>query len=253
MIYLRFVFWYNLVMSKLKNTDPERDRPARSVAEAVEIQNADAIDPDIELAMTKTVGDIDRVVFSALMGFRRYRILRAPQEKLDEWKRGADEIANAIAAKDFVKLKSLMTKDDRLMHDTDKVERLICEETLDDTDIKLLAVGLFILREKSPWRAGKSGLKVLKGGKVRMESAFEPEGWANCYDIAAIVRELASMYGIKGQLHVEVLPHAYFETEDGKVSDPMYGWKRGGLFQNKEMFEAFKKEMGLLRKIGLKK
>jgi hypothetical protein len=63
------------------------------------------------------------------------------------------------------------------MGDADTVKKLISSEALDDTDIKLLAIGLFILREKSPWHARKAGLKVLKGGKIRMESAFEPEGW----------------------------------------------------------------------------
>lgn len=238
------------MMPETKDTNREKALP---VPEGAEVQNAHATDPDVELAMIKTVSAIDDVVFSAIKGVRRYQIIRAPQEKLDEWKRGADEIASAIAAKDLAQVRGLMKKDERLMGDAETVERLISEEILDDTDIKLLAIGLFILREKSPWHGRKSGLKVLKGGKVRMESAFEPEGWANCYDIAAIVRELANMYGIEGELHGKGLSHAHFETEDGKISDPMYGWRRGGLFQNKERFENFKKEMGLLRRMGIKK
>lgn len=237
-------------MSETKHTTGEE---ARSAPKSAEIQDVQVIDPDVELAMTNTVGAVDDVVFSALKGVRKYQIMRAPQEKLDEWKLGVDEIVRAIAAKDLAKVINLMKKGEYLMGDADTVERLISEETLDDTDIKLLAIGLFILREKSPWNARKSGLKVLKGGKVKMESAFEPEGWANCYDVAAIVRELASMYGIEGELHGKGFSHAHFETEDGKVSDPMYGWKRGGLFQKKERFEAFKKDMGLLRRMGIKK
>ena len=238
------------MMSEIKDTTGEKALPA---PERVEVQNAHATDPDVELAMTETISGVDDVVYSALKGIRRYQIVRAPKEKLEEWKRGVDEIASAIAAKNLVQVKSLMKKDERLMGDADTVEKLISEETIDDTDIKLLAIGLYILREKSPWHARKSGLKVFKGGKVRMESAFEPEGWANCYDIAAIVREMASMYGIEGKLHGKGLSHAHFETEDGKVSDPMYGWRRGGLFQNKERFETFKKEMGLFRRMGIKK
>lgn len=238
------------MMPETKDTTHEKALPA---PEGAEVGNAHATDPDVELTMTKTVSAVDDVVFSAIKGVRRYQIIRAPQEKLDEWKRGVDQIASAIAAKNLAQVRGLMKKDERLMGDADTVERLISEEILDDTDIKLLAIGLFILREKSPWHGRKSGLKVLKGGKVRMESAFEPEGWANCYDIAAIVRELANMYGIEGELHGKGLSHAHFETEDGKVSDPMYGWRRGGLFQNKERFEAFKKEMGLLRRMGIKK
>lgn len=238
------------MMPETKDTNREK---ALHTPEAAEVANAHASDPDVEMAMTKTVSAVDDVVFSAIKGVRRYQIIRAPQEKLDEWNRGVDEIASAIADKNLAQVRGLMKKDERLMGDADTIERLISEEILDDADIKLLAIGLFILREKSPWDARKSGLKVLKGGKVRMEGAFEPEGWANCYDIAAIVRELANMYGIEGELHGKGLSHAHFETEDGKVSDPMYGWRRGGLFQNKERFEAFKKEMGLLRRMGIKK
>lgn len=243
-------FWYNLQMPSNKNAEPYEKL---SVPESGEIQNPGAIDQDIELTMTNTISEVDDVVFSALKGVRRYQILRAPQEKLDEWKREVDKIASAIATKKLAQVRDLMKKGERLMGDADTVEKLISDENLDDTDIKLLAIGLFILREKSTWHARKSGLKVLKGGKVRMESAFEPEGWPNCYDIAAIVRELASMYGIEGELHGKGLSHAHFETEDGKVADPMYGWRRGGLFQNKEKFESFKKEMGLFRRMGIKK
>lgn len=237
-------------MSETKTTDHEKALPA---PEDAEVQNAHATSPDVELAMTKTVSAVDDVVYSAIKGVRRYQIVRAPQEMLEEWKRGVDEIASAIAAKTLQRVRELMKKDERLTGDADRVERLISEELLDDTDVKLLAIGLFVLHEKSPWHPRKSGLKVLKGGRQRMESAFEPEGWANCYDIAAIVRELAKMYGIEGELHGKGLSHAHFETEDGKVSDPMYGWMRGGLFQTKEKFEAHKKEMGLLERMGIKK
>ena len=221
--------------------------------EDVERREEDGVHPDVELAMAETVGAVDDVVFSALKGIRRYQIIRAPQEKLDEWKRGVDEIVSAIAAQNLLQIKNLMQKDQRVIGDADTVTRLISEEVLDDTDVRLLAIGLFVLREKSPWHKSKSRLKVMKGGKVRMESAFEPDGWSNCYDIAAIVRELAKMYGVEGAIRSEVLPHAYFETESGKVSDPMFGWKRGGLFQTKEKFEAHKKRMGWLRRTGMKK
>ncbi len=237
-------------MSEIKDTDCEKALP---VPEGVEAENAHATSPDVELAMTETVSAVDDVVYSALKGVRLYQIVRAPREMLEEWKCGVDEIASAIAAKNLSQVRELMKKDERLTGDADRVERLISEEVLDETDIKLLAIGLFVLREKSPWHPRKSGLKVLKGGKQRMESAFEPDGWANCYDIAAIVRELAKMYGIEGELHGKGLSHAHFETDDGKVSDPMYGWMRGGLFQTKRKFEDHKKEMGLLKRMGIKK
>lgn len=239
-------------MSEIKNRDQEKDL---SVPKNAEVEKLPEVSGNIELAMTDTVSCVDDVVFSALKGIRRYQIVRAPKEKLDRWKRGVDEFINAITARNLSQVRKLMDKDDRSTGDVDNadnIERLISEEVLEDTDIKLLAIGLFVLREKSPWNPKKAGLKVLKGGKTRMESAFEPEGWANCYDIAAIVLELAKMYGIAGKLHGKGFSHAYFETEDGKVSDPMYGWKRGGLFQTKEKFETYKKEMGLLRRMGIK-
>jgi len=67
-------------------------------------------DPEIELTMTNTVSDVDDVVFSAIKGIRRYQIVRAPQEKIDDWKRGVDEIISAIAARDFHQVENLMKK-----------------------------------------------------------------------------------------------------------------------------------------------
>lgn len=237
-------------MSEIKDKDSYN---VPSVHENVAERSASLPDKNLELAMTSTVSGIDDVVFSALKGIRRYQILRAPQEKLTEWKRCVDEIVSAITTENLPLIRELMKKGDRLTGDADTVEKLISEEVLDDNDIKLLAIGLFVLREKSPWNPSKSGLKILKGGKVRMESASEPDGRVNCYDIAAIVRELAKMYRIEGKLCGKGLSHAHFETNDGKVSDPMYGWRRGGLFQTKEKFQAHKKEMGLLRRMGIKK
>ena len=95
-------------MPETKDTDREKALPA---SERAEVQNAHATDPDVELAMTETISDVDNVVFSALKGIRRYQIVRAPKEKLEEWKRGVDEIASAIAAKNLVQVKSLMKKE----------------------------------------------------------------------------------------------------------------------------------------------
>lgn len=232
--------------------DDKTREKARIAPKEVETQNAQLDDPEIEIVMTETVGEIDEVVFSALKGIRRYEIIRAPQETLEEWKRGVDEIIQVITNHDITEVRKLMKKGERETGDADSIAKLISEEHLDDIDIILLAIGLFILREKAPWHVRKSGLKVLKGGKIKMESIFDPDSWANCYDVVVIAGELANMYGINGEVIGKGFSHAHFETDDGKISDPMYGWQRGGLFQTKEKFKAFKKEMGLLRRMGLR-
>ncbi|EKD94057.1 MAG: hypothetical protein ACD_28C00001G0007 [uncultured bacterium] len=240
-------------MSEAKVTTMESIPTNRPTREGVEAYRPKPLDPELELALNTTVSAVDEVVFSALKGVRRYEILRAPQEKVEEWMHGVNEFIHAIRTKDKEKVRALMTKGDRIAGDTDVVEWMLEEEALDESDTTLLAIGLFVLHEKSAWSASKSRLKVLKGGKVRMESAFEPEGYPNCYDIVAIVGELAGRYGIEGTIKGKGLSHAHFETAEGKISDPLYGWKRGGLFQTKQKFEAFKKEMGVLRRMGIKK
>jgi len=237
-------------MTEIKTTLPEDPKAAHESAETTDNLN---LDPEVDLAMTQTMSDVDDIVFSAVKGVRRYQIVRAPQEKLDEWKRSVDEIVAAISSKNLASVRKLTMRDGHYTGDPKAVEKVISGEELDDTDIKLLAIGLFVLREKAQWSPVKSGLKMLKGGKFRMESAFEPGSWPNCYDTSVIVNELAKMYGIEGSLHSKGLSHSHFETKEGKVSDPMYGWRRGGIFQTKEKFEKFKKDMGLLRRMGLRK
>lgn len=199
------------------------------------------------------VNNTRRIVFSDRKGLRKYQIVRAPQEMINQWKAGVDEFVAAITTKDGPKLKELMQNNGREIGDVYAVHDMITDEHLDDIDIKLLAIGLFVLREKSPWSLTRTRLKVLLGGNIKMESTFDPDGCANCYDVAAVVKELAKTYGIEGNLHGKHWEHAHFETVDGKVSDPMYGYKRGGLFQTREKFEDFKKNMAYAKRKSKKK
>jgi len=237
------------MMTEIKNTN----EVGLATHESAEVERDENLSPQVELPMVETSSRVDEIVFSGRKGFKKYQIIRAPQETLDKWKAGVDELISLISEKNTDELQKLMSPKGYFPGDFETIKKIIQEENLDETDIKLLAIGLFVLREKSPWNFAKSGLKILKGGKVKMESAFDQNGWANCYDIAAIVCELARMYGIEGKLEGKGLSHAHFETKDGKISDPMYGWKRGGIFQTKEIFDKFKKDMGLLRRMGLKR
>lgn len=213
--------------------------------------------PGIEYIMEKTATKVDdavgEVVYSHRKGLKQYEIIKAPATKLEEWKGGVDEFIKVIREKDIDKLYELMRKGDEEKGDYRETVRLIAHEKLDDRDIILLSIGLFILRHKGPWDRTKTGIKTLVGGKMPMESVFESEGWPNCYDVSAVSRELAKMYDIEGEIKVGRLPHAHFETNDRKVLDCMYGWQRGGLFQTREQYDKFKKDLGPLGKLGLKK
>lgn len=211
----------------------------------------EVLNPEVELAMNTTASEAAEVLYSARKGLKKYEITKADDLKMEVWKRSIDEFVETIKNKDSERLSELMKNGERFTGNPQEIYELINSEEMDETDVTLLAIGLFILREKSPWNARKAGMKVLKGGKYNMESFFEKDGWANCYDMAVSVKELAKMYGIQGEVHGKGISHAHFESEEGKVSDPMYGWKRGGLFQSKDKFEKFKKDMGFLRRLGI--
>jgi len=214
-------------------------------------QQPEILHPNVELLMNTTASDVAEVLYSARKGLRKYEITRADDSKMEVWKKSIDELVEAIRNMDADRISQLMQKDGRYTGDPEAIYELINTEQFDETDMTLLAIGLFILREKSPWNARKAGMKVLKGGKYNMESFFTEDGWANCYDISVSVKEFAKMYGIQGEVHGKGISHAHFETKEGKISDPMYGWKRGGIFQSKKQFEKFKKDMGFLRRLGL--
>lgn len=223
-----------------------RDRESAEVAEI----NQDGLGDDAVEFEQQVVGDkvgesAGEVVYSDWKGLKPYKILKASDENLEKWKREIDQIVEMIKAKNVMAVLGIMNKNGRQKGDPETIKKIIEEEILDETEIILFAIGLFLLREKSPWRPVASRLKLLKGGNINMESFFERNGNANCYDTTIAVKTLAQLYGIEGDLRGKWILHSFFETKDEKISDVMYGWRRAGIFHSaKDHDEYIKQDKG---------
>jgi hypothetical protein len=208
----------------------------------------------IEEPLTEPSKKEGEVVYSMHRGFRRYALLQAAPETLENWKAEIDSILQDIregletgefsAMTEWHRMAEDQAGEDRRVGNPETVRRILKEEILDEDDEVLLAIGLFILRHKSSWNRYRASIKVLLGGHFPLDEILSEKGWTHCYDSAIIARELATMYGVKGEVRGRLAQHAYFETWHGKVCDPMLGWRRAGLFQSKERFRIYRKKLG---------
>ncbi len=171
------------------------------------------------------------------MLFGRYTLVRPEGESLRAWLKEIDGIYGSLRARDLPALKGLMSRErsQRYLGDINSV----LSQPLDETDRRLLAIGLFFLKHKPAYRGRFKGYsKLLVGGTFTMESSFYENGDPNCIDSAYLFKELAGRYGIRGSVRgVSLRPypprHKYFVTNDGRVLDVMVkpGIKRLGLFR----------------------
>ncbi len=203
-----------------------------------------AIAFDQQIVGDEVMESVGEVIYSEWKGgLKPYRILKASDENLENWKREIDGMIKLIKEKNVEAIIELMSKRGRSKGDLFTVRKIIEEEILDETDIILFAIGLFVLREKSPWKPIASRLKLLRGGDHKMESFFTRDGDTNCYDTTITVKTLAKLYGIEGDLEGKWIFHSFFATKDGRVSDPMYGWRRAGLFHSREEHARYIQEI----------
>lgn len=198
----------------------------------------------LEDLTVETAEAVDDVVYNDRKGLKPYRIIKPDTEKIGEWKAQIDKLIQTIKDKNILYLCTLMMKNGRRKGNHEALVNMLQYEKMDEQDVILWAIGLFALREKSTWNPIKTRMKLLKGGDIPMESFFTKDGRANCYDIAVFVKTMAAEYGIHGDVVGKWIRHAKFITAQGKVSDPLKGYKRGGLFQSAGMYKRFLEEEG---------
>jgi len=182
-----------------------------------------------------------------------YDILKPAPESLAKWKIEVDAIIKAIKANDLGKFgNQLKKRDGRYCANPQLIINHIQTENYDEHSIVLTAIGLFILREKSGWGKGPTRLKVLAGGRVKMEDLLTAEGYTNCIDAAAIAREIATLYGINGEIKKIINPpHGYFLSDQGKVLDSFYGNRHGGVFKTFSDYKKFTNNLPFKDKFGI--
>jgi len=193
--------------------------------------------------------EVNEVVFQKRLGIKPYKIRKPSEESIEEWTREIDETISEIKAGNIDNI--MKKKSGKHIGNPAKIHEMIEAEQFDDTDIKLLAIGIFILKNKSPWGKGNIRTKVLKGEDVRMEELLTEEGRTNCIDGAAVAKELAAHYGITGQVKTTLL-HGFFQADEGQVLDTFYGHARGGVFKTHKQYKEFVRKMDFRDRFGVR-
>lgn len=222
-----------------------------------EIPEHDAKPSTKELAPDKEItGEIQgvnqrvkEVAFQKRVGIKPYKVLKPSLEKLAKWKQEIDDSIHKIKSGDLEEL--MKKKNGKYIGNPADIKSMIETEKFSEKDIILLAIGFFILKNKSPWGQGNIRTKVLKGGEVDMEELLTEEGRTNCIDGAVIAKELASHYGISGQVKTSLL-HGFFQTDEGQVLDAFYGHARGGVFTTVKQYNEFVKKMAIRDRFGIR-
>lgn len=182
-----------------------------------------------------------------------YKIKKPSGTSLERWKTEIDKTLDVLKNGEVEGLAELVMRNNgSYFADVNSLKKMLKENSFSAEDLTLLAISLFLLRHKSPWGKGNIRTKVLAGETVKMEDLLTEEGRTNCFDGAVIVRELARLYGIDGDVRVSTpFLHGFFESKNGKVVDSFYGWKVFGLFKTRKEFDEYLERMSLSDKLGL--
>ena len=138
-----------------------------------------------------------------------------------------------------------MTRDKKIRGDLETVMAMLGTENLSEQNLTLVAIGLWVLREKSRWKGSlRTGMKMFAGGKYSLSSFLQKEGNANCLDTCILFNELAKRFGIAGDIYVadnNRFRHRIWKAQSGETVDLSYAWKRGGFFKNEADFTEYVK------------
>jgi hypothetical protein len=224
----------------------------------------------VELISSSEITDSRRVVHSGLLEvlFKRRigpaldptQILSAPEEILEEWKAEIEKMIENIKRgkanhesrhpNDFTGV-DMHVYSPHLQND-DRLYETICNELLSERDYILMGIGLWVLHRRisesgvsfSSLRAGK---KMLLGGTSTLGDFTKNDpNAANCLENAVLVKKLASMFGLRGDIYrLGFSPFAHriwledgdFDTER-RVSDIMWGHYRGGFFGSLDAYRG---------------
>lgn len=187
-------------------------------------------------------------LFRQRMGLRDYKII-APEnveEKMSEWSTLVNEILVVISADDFDDKKLyelLVDKKDQLRDSIAEampaVIKKIESRDLDKDDKILLAIGLWIARDRGSWQAIRSVAKLIFGSEYKIEEVLDKSGAPNCIDTSVLEKAMAAKFGITGQViskNNRKLDHHWFQTDSGKILDIWWGNKAGLLFKDEDDF-----------------
>lgn len=189
---------------------------------------------------------IDNVLYSRRFGLAKYEVAQESEETLAGWQREIEEMKSTLMSNDKSSVKALMSRDEKIRGDLENVMTMLENENLNERDLTLVAIGLWLLREKSRWKGALyAGLKMIKGGKFTLSSFLQKEGNATCLDTCILFNELAKRFGINGNIYVtdnHRFGHRIWKAGSGETVDISYAWRRGGFFKNETTFSEYVKK-----------
>lgn len=187
-----------------------------------------------------------KTLFEKRLGIRKYSIEDETPEVIAKWIEQIQEIHAALVRGDEESLMELM-QGTKYEKNVSTVSALLETENLDEEDKKLLALGLWLLKDMKKWQEGQVRKKVLLGGKFSVGAHLESQNGFNCIDSSVLIDRVAPELGITGSVKKARIKnpysHRYYETDSGKILDVWWGYQRGGLFQRRDDFEKRREEV----------
>jgi len=187
------------------------------------------------------------IIFSkkALFPLRDYRV-HAPREAvLRSWMEEVEPLRNLFSRqyspKNLEEYLLKIHKHSFLHVDPQKITHLIFNlqrwGNFNEESTTLLAIGSYILHKKPRWKKVQASMRVIAGGDYYLET-FPTEETINCIDVAAWIRVLADGYRLKGDI-VTTWDHSHYQTDSGRVLDPMTRPDTAGFFPNISQYEQY--------------
>lgn len=202
-------------------------------------------------AVTDVTTTTRQVLYDRRLGVQRYTITQVAPEILAGWKRQIEEIRDALQAFDRENMGNLLKRNNKVRGDLDVIEGILTNEALQPDDYTLLAIGLWIFREKARWPGDLvAGMKVLWGGEFSVGHYREKGGNPTCIDIAVLVDTMTKEFGINGHIYrfgKNGLNHRVWENADHtRMMDVLWAWPRGGFITSQKQYEAVIRGMPFL-------
>ncbi len=188
----------------------------------------------------------NKLVYTNRFGLRKYIVSAASGESIEKWKKQIELVRDAVSTGSSTEIAQAMQSADSthiaMRSNIDFLEKLD-RSSMHDSDFTLIAIGLWVLREKSVWKGNlRAGKKLFAGGNYSMESFVDRNGNATCLDLCLLINELTKAFKIDGGIYKFGglrFNHRFWMADRSQVLDPMHAWQRSGFFKTVEEFREF--------------
>src|SRR4030067_40291 len=171
----------------------------------------------------------------------KYSVIAGQEGQTLKWKAEIDEIIGFLKEGKLDALRNSLPENRRLYAD---LLYNFFNSKEEGEDLILRVLGFFFFKNRPPYLGKMRGtIKLLLGGRYRLDSIFDANGNPTCVDSSCLFLKLASEYGISGKIKStskRLYPprHYYFMADYGPVLDVMIrpSLNRLSFFENEGVF-----------------